>query len=78
MKLEIIDIQFLICGKLDNEYHVITECMLFAKWRSIFLPKWLYNKPSMYKLIHFIDSIKYDDARKLVIFCHTIKCLIIF
>ena len=72
MKLEIIDRQCLVCGKLDDEYHVITECMLFANWRSIFLPKWLYNKPSMYKLISFLDSVKYDDARKLGIFCHKV------
>ena len=72
MKLEIIDRQCLVCGKLDDEYHVITECKLFANWRSMFLPKWLYNKPSMYKLISYLDSIKYDDARKLGIFCHKV------
>ena len=46
------------CGKLGDESHVLTEYKLFTNWRSTFLPKWLYIKPSFYKLISFLGGIK--------------------
>ena len=72
VKLEIVDRQCLTCGKLDDELHVLTECKLFTNWRSSFLPNWLYNKPSMYKLISFLDTVKDNELRKLGIFCHKV------
>ena len=72
MKLEIVDRKCQSCGKLDDELHVITECKLFTHWRSIFLPKWLYNKPNIYKFISFLDNVKDEELRKLGIFCHKV------
>ena len=67
-KLELIDRQCRTCGKIDDEYHAITECKMYAIWRKKYLPLWLYTKPSMYKLITFLDNVKDTELRNLGLF----------
>ena len=69
MKLEVIDRECNACGKLEDEFHVITECKLYSIWRKKYLPKSLYIRPSMYKLVNFLDSVKNQDLRDFGIFC---------
>ena len=69
-KLELIDRQCSTCFKLEDEYHVIIECPLYHNIRKIFLPKYLYCNPSMFKLIEFIDNAKGIELRNFGIYCH--------
>ena len=71
-KIDIIERQCFTCGKLDDELHAIAECKLYTSWRRQYLPKWLYDKPSMFKLINFLDSAKNKDIRNFGIFCHKV------
>ena len=72
MKLEVIDRECTRCGKLEDELHAITECKLFSIWRKKYLPRWLYTKPSMYKLITFLDNSKDRETRRFGLFCYKI------
>ena len=71
-KLELIDRQCFTCGKIDDELHAIAECKLYTLWRKKYLPKSLYEKPSMYKLLHFIDNAQNTELRNLGIFWHRV------
>ena len=71
-KLEVADRECFHCGKLDDELHAITECNLFRIWRTQYLPKWLYTRPSMYKLLNFMDNVKDNELRNFGIFCHKV------
>ena len=71
-KLELVDRQCFNCGQLDDELHAITACKLFKNLRTKYLPKWLYTRPSMYKLIIYMDNVKGNELKNFGIFCHKV------
>ena len=72
LKLELLDRECSACGKLDDELHALTECKLFTIWRKKYLPNWLYNRHSMFKLVTFLDKVKENDLRNFGIYCHKV------
>ena len=70
--LELIDRQCSNCYAVEDEYHIIMECPLFKEWRKNYLPSSLIQKPSMFNLINFIDTIKNKDLRNFGIYCHKV------
>ena len=73
LKLELIDRECTSCGKLDDELHVLTECSLYTTWRKKYLPNWLYNRPSMYKLVTFLDNVKGKQLINFGLYCHKVN-----
>ena len=70
MKLEVKDRECSTCGKLDDELHFITECELYTVWREKYIPRWLYVRPSMYKLVSFLDNVKENELRNFGLYCY--------
>ena len=73
LKLELIDRECTSCGKLDDEFHVLTECRLYTTWRKKYLPNWLYNRPSMHKLVTFLDNVKGKQLINFGLYCHKVN-----
>ena len=42
------------CNCVEDEFHVFLECPRYNKIREHYLPNYLKNKPSMYKLIEYL------------------------
>ena len=60
------------CGDIEDEYHMILTCPRFIKHRKKYLPLRLYNKPSMFSLINFLNEMEGKDLRMFGLFCYNI------
>ena len=58
----------LICDVLEDEYHFLFECPLYADLRKQYISRYFVVRPSMYKLIQLFET----DVKK------TIKNLLIY
>ena len=45
-----------VCNKLEDEYHMILECALYNDIRTTLIPKYYYERPSMYKLVNLLNT----------------------
>ena len=57
------------CGTVEDEYHIIIDCPRFSTPRQKYIPKNLTTRPSMFKLINFIDTAKDKKLRRFAFFC---------
>ena len=57
------------CGTVEDEYHIIIDCPRFSTPRQKYIPKNLTTRPSMFKLIKFIDTAKDKKLRRFAFFC---------
>ena len=51
------------CEDIEDEYHIIMICTRFTALRKRLLPKNLYNNPSLFKLINFINTSTGKDLK---------------
>ena len=44
------------CGKLEDEYHFVIECVLYLDLRKRYISPYFWKRPSMYKFVDLINS----------------------
>ena len=59
-----------MCNDIEDEFHFVLICPRFDEIRKKYLPYDLYNNPSMFKFIKFLNSNDQLKIRKLGIFLH--------
>ena len=57
------------CDELEDEMHVFLECQRYNVLRRKYLPSKLYEKPSMFKFIDFLQKADGKILSDLAIFC---------
>ena len=67
-KLEYIDRICFQCNEIEDEYHVVMSCKRYDNLRKRYLPDSLYKKPSMYKIVNFINSNNLPNVKSLGLF----------
>ena len=50
-----------ILNELEDEFHFILVCPLYKDLRSLYIKRYYYNRPSMFKLVQLL-SIKNKKA----------------
>ena len=60
------------CRVIEDEYHIIVECKRFYSFRKRILPKFLIERPNMYKLITFINTTSVKNLKDFGLFCHKV------
>ena len=60
------------CRVIEDEYHIIVECKRFHSFRKRLLPKFLIERPNMYKLITFINTTSGKNLKDFGLFCHKV------
>ena len=51
-----------LCGVLEDEYHFVLECTLYAEIRKVYISKYFWNRPNMYKFIELLCT----DSKKMI------------
>ena len=46
------------CNVLEDEYHFIFECNRYTELRKKYIPKYYWNRPSMFKLIELLNMLR--------------------
>jgi len=54
-----------ICNKLEDEYHFIIECSFYTDLRRIYIPRYYWCNPNMYKLQELFCSKNRNVILKL-------------
>ena len=66
------DRKCIVCDKLDDEYHCVCECTLLNDLRQLYIDKYHWERPCMFKLIALMTSenetVIRKQRRKLVLF----------
>ena len=60
---------YITCDELEDEMHVFLECQRYNVSRRKYLPSKLYEKPSMFKFIDFLQKADGKILSDLAIFC---------
>ena len=60
----------ILCDDLEDEYHFIMCCVKYYDLRKKYLPKDVYNNPSMFKFIKLLNSENLNVLKKLGLFIH--------
>ena len=58
------------CNEIEDEYHILICCSKYDELRKKYLPKYLYNKPSMFKFVEFLNGQNEKMLRKLGLYVH--------
>ena len=53
------------CGKLEDEYHFVIECVLYLDLKKRYISPYFWKRPSMYKFVDLINSTNVNCMRKL-------------
>jgi exonuclease III len=56
------------CGILEDEFHFILECNVYAELRQRFIPSYYWRRPNMQKLLELLNTDKEKLTRKLANF----------
>lgn len=67
-KLDYVDRICFECNDIEDEYHVVMICKKYNKLRKQYLPQSLYDKPSMFKFINYLNCENVVKLRKLGLF----------
>ena len=59
-----------ICDKLEDEFHFLFECSLYADLRKQCISRYFIARPSMYKLIELFKNDSKKTVRNLSIFIY--------
>ena len=62
-----------VCHKLGDEYHFLLECLSFQELRKRLIPKYYWNRPSMYKCVDLLRSNNKKVLKNLAKF--VFRCL---
>ena len=57
-------------NKIEDEYHMLFECELYDELRNTLVPRYFRTRPSMFKLIKFINSASNKQIRGLAKFVY--------
>ena len=57
-----------ICDKLEEEFHFLFECSLYADLRKQYISRYFIERPSMYKQIELFKTDNKKTVRNLLIF----------
>ena len=56
------------CHKLEDEYHLLLECPLYVNIRELYIRRYYYTRPSMFKLTELLSSNSKKQIRNLATF----------
>ena len=70
--LELVDRICFKCNEVEDEYHVVMCCSKYKDLRTKYLPKELFNRPSMFKSIEFINCENIRHLRNLGLFVYNV------
>ena len=62
-----------VCHKLGDAYHFLLECLSFQELRKRLIPKYYWNRPSMYKCVDLLRSNNKKVLKNLAKF--VFRCL---
>ena len=62
-----------VCHQLGDEYHFLLECLSFQELRKRLIPKYYWNRPSMYKCVDLLRSSNKTVLKNLAKF--VFRCL---
>ena len=71
-KLDFIDRICFDCNEVEDEFHVIMCCKKYHDLRKKYLPEFLFKRPSMYKLVNFLNSNDLKNIRSIGLFIHNV------
>ena len=71
-KLDFIDRICFDCNEVEDEFHVIMSCKKYNDLRKKYLPESLFKRPSMFKLINFLNSKDMKNIKSLAFFIHNV------
>ena len=71
-KLDYIDRICFDCNEVEDEFHVIMCCKKYNDLRKKYLPECLYKRPSMYKLVSFLNSKDLKNIKSMGFFIHNV------
>ncbi len=60
----------IVCMILEDEYHFVLECPLYADLRKTYIRRYFWNRPSMFKFIELVTSENNIVCRRLAMFVH--------
>ena len=70
--LEYIDRICMKCNDVEDEYHIVMICQKYTDLRKKYLPTKLYEKPSMYKFIEYLNKEDLDSLKNLGLFMYNV------
>ena len=53
---------------IEDEYHFILICPVYAEIRSVYINSYYYRRPSVYKLVQLLSSDKFNVLKKLALY----------
>ena len=59
-----------VCAVLEDEFHMLFECVLYKDLRKKYIKRYFWNRPSMFKLQALFQSHNENILRNLGIFIH--------
>ena len=57
-----------LCNVLEDEYHFVLECTLYAEIRRIYIDKIYYLRPNVVKFVELLTSHNPNVNRKLAMY----------
>lgn len=57
------------CNDIEDEYHFILICPMYALLRNQYIPRYYHRHPSMLKLTQLLNSTNVKVLNKLALFC---------
>ena len=59
-----------LCQVLEDEYHFVLECNVYAELRYKYIPKHYWKRPSMYKFVELLNTTNMKILRNLSIYIY--------
>ena len=64
-----------LCQVLEDEYHFVLECNVYAELRYKYIPKHYWKRPSMYKFVELLNTTNMKILRNLSMYInHAFQC----
>ena len=57
-----------ICNKLEDEFHFIFECPVYSDLRKLYVSRYYFNRPNMYKMVELFNTTNKKQLRNLSIY----------
>lgn len=63
------------CNILEDEFHFVIECNMYTDLRIKYIPKYYWERPSMYKFVELVNTTNIKLLRNLSVYvCQAFKC----
>ena len=69
-KLDLVDRICLLCGDIEDEYHVVMCCKKYDDLRKKYIPRSIYQNPSMFKFVNYLNCENVTNIKNLGLFIH--------